>query len=61
MSSKIKKQKVEVYFVVKRIWELDENETIDDVKSMLSDEAGEYLYGGNSGEEKIEVTVNYIE
>lgn len=55
-------KKVEIIFIVKRIWRLHEGETIQSVKNMLEDEAGEYLYGGSDGErnEKIEVDVKEV-
>lgn len=55
----INKQKIEIIFTVKRIWEL-EDETIEDVRRYITDEAGEYLYGG-SGNESIDVEVKEIQ
>lgn len=58
MSKSAKKkviQKFKVRFIVERVYKLAPDESFEDLTDSILDEAGEHLYGGQTGNEKITV------
>ena len=57
---KKKKRKVEITFIVKRVWTLEKDETIEHLRGLLEDEGGEYLYGGAGVDESLVIKVREL-